>query len=110
MNNTSGVAPLDQRVLVKPDPVEERTKGGIILAAQTLEQQEYATVKGTLVAAGVNAWAEAKAARGFIPPLPGDRVMIAKYGGVVIDGDDGEKYRILNDEDVVAILETSHVA
>ena len=36
--------------------------------------------------------------------MPGDRVMIAKYGGVMIAGDDGQDYRIMNDADVVALL------
>jgi hypothetical protein len=32
MTNPSGIRPVDLRVLVKPDPVEEKTAGGIILA------------------------------------------------------------------------------
>jgi chaperonin GroES len=104
VDNTSGVEPLDMRVLVRPDPVEERTVGGIILPDQAIEQQKYATVKGTLIATGSNAWCEAKSARGFVAPVPGARVMIAKYGGVVLKGDDGEEYRMMNDEDVVGVL------
>ena len=104
MENTSGIAPLDMRVLVKPDPIVERTAGGIILADQTKDQQKFAQVKATLVAFGCNAWAEAKHAIGFQAPQAGDRVLIAKYGGVNVKGDDGEEYRILNDEDVTAVL------
>lgn len=102
--NTSGIEPLDVRVLVKPDPVEHVTRGGIILAETTIEQQKYATVKGTLVAVGVNAFAEARANPDFAAPSKGSRVMVAKYGGVQIKGDDGDDYRIMNDEDVVALL------
>ena len=102
--NTSGIEPLDVRVLVHPDPVEEVTKGGIILAPTITEKEKFATVKATLVAVGVNAFAEAKANPAFVSPQPGDRVMIAKYGGVNIKGDDGREYRLMNDEDCVAIL------
>lgn len=102
--NTSGVEPLDMRVLVKPDPTEKRTAGGIILPDQNVEQKEWAQIKGTLVAVGVNAWSEAKATRGFVPPEPGARILFSKYGGVAIDGDDGEKYRIMNDEDITGVL------
>lgn len=102
--NTSGVDPLDMRVLVLPDPVEEVTKGGIILADATKEQAKYATVKATLIAAGETAWAEAIAGGRFTPPQPGQRVMIAKYGGSVFKGDDGREYRIMNDEDVIGVL------
>lgn len=103
--NSSGINPLDVRVLVKPDKVEEKTKGGIILPDQHKEQQKWATVKGTLVAVGANAWAEAKVSNGFVPPLAGSRVLFAKYGGVNLEGTDGEEYRIMNDEDIVASLE-----
>lgn len=102
--NTSGIEPLDVRVLVRPDPVEERSKGGIILTPTTLEQEKYATVRATLVATGANAFAEASANPMFDSPQPGNRVMIAKFGGVNVKGADGEEYRIMNDVDVVAVL------
>jgi len=105
--NTSGIIPLDMRVLVKPDPVEEVTKGGIILPGSAVEQQKFATVKATLIAAGINAWAEAKRFDGFTPPQPGARVMVAKYGGVNTPGADGVEYRLMNDDDVVALLEVA---
>lgn len=105
MTNTSGVRPLDNRVLVKPDNVENKTAGGIYLPDDHTDKQQMAQIRATLVAAGVNAWAEAKVSPDFEAPAPGSRVLIAKYGGIVIDGDDGEKYRIMNDEDITAILE-----
>lgn len=104
MTNTSGVRPLDNRVLVKPDNVEKTTKGGIILI--DTEKEEMAQVRGTLIAAGVNAWAEAAAtSAAFEMPQPGTRVLIAKYGGIVIDGIDGEQYRIMNDLDIIGLIE-----
>jgi chaperonin GroES len=104
--NTSGIRPLDLRVLVLPDPVVEKSAGGIILPDQAKEKEKYATMKATLVAVGENAWEEAAArSNNFIKPVPGDRVLISKYGGVLLTGDDGKDYRILNDEDVTALLE-----
>ena len=108
IENTSGFVPLDVRVLVLPDPVEEKTAGGILLPDQHKEREKFATQKGTLVAAGANAWAEAGAGAGFIAPSPGTRVLIAKYGGVVIRGEDGEDYRIMNDEDIIGIMEATN--
>lgn len=103
--NTSGVRPLDVRVLVKPDPTEKRTAGGIILPDSHAEQKQWAQTKGTLIAVGVNAWQEAKATRGFEAPQPGARVMFAKFGGVEFEGEDGEKYKMLNDDDLTGVLE-----
>lgn len=102
--NSSGLEPLDQRVLVRPDPVEEKTSGGIILPDSVQEKKKYEVSKATLVAVGACAWSEAKATRGFVAPEPGARVMISKYGGVMIKGDDGEDYRLMNDEDVAAVM------
>lgn len=102
--NTSGREPLDQRVIVLPDPVEDKV-GSIYLPDQTKEQQKWAQAKGTLVAVGACVWSEAKATRGFVAPEPGARVMFAKYGGVTFKGDDEREYRIMNDEDVTAVLQ-----
>jgi chaperonin GroES len=102
--NTSGIAPLDLRVLVKPDSAERRTPGGIILPDETVEKDEWAMQKGTLVAVGTCAWAEAKADRGFEAPEPGDRVLIGKYSGTKVTGTDGEKYLMMNDADVLGVL------
>lgn len=101
--NTSGFEPLDLRVLVLPDAVEERTAGGIILPDQHKEREKYAMIRATIVAVGENAWEEA-ASRSpqFRKLIPGERVVIAKYGGITITGDDGKEYRLLNDEDVLA--------
>lgn len=104
--NTSGLRPLDLRVVVRPDTAEEKTAGGIILTGSEVEKNKYAMCKGTLIAVGENAWEEASArSAAFVKPIPGDRVMIAKYGGVMFKGPDGVDYRIMNDDDIVGKLE-----
>ena len=104
MVNTSGFVPLDLRVLVLPDPVEEKI-GSIIKPDSVREQDEWAQTRATLIAVGDNAWEEAKArAPGFSPPRPGDRILFGKYHGQRLDGVDGRKYIIMNDEDVIARL------
>lgn len=105
MQNSSGIKPLDQRVLAKPDSAERRTPGGIILPDETVEKDEWAMQKCTLIAVGACAWAEAKASRDFIAPEPGARVIVGKYAGSKLTGTDGEKYIVMNDEDVIGILE-----
>jgi len=104
--NNSGIIPLDLRVLVRPDSAETVTKGGIILPEPEVDKKKMAMMKGTLVAVGVNAWEEAaRRSPEFERPQAGDRVLIAKYGGVIVTGLDGEDYRLLNDEDVIGRLE-----
>lgn len=105
MINTSGFLPLDVRVLVKPDAVEEKTAGGIILPEKHVDEKKMAMLKGTLIAAGVNAWGEAARHSAFVTPKPGARVLIAKYGGIALTGEDGSDYRLMNDEDVIGLLQ-----
>lgn len=104
-HNTSGITPLDVRILVKPDVVEERTKGGIILADTTRDKSKYAATKAFLVAVGSNAFNEWGAdAR---KPQVGDRVLFAQYSGARQEGADGRDYVLMNDEDLLAVV-TDH--
>lgn len=108
--NSSGIIPMDKRVLVKPDSVETKTAGGIILPDSVNEKKAMAMMKGTVVAIGETAWFEAEHdARSygaeFARPAPGARVLIGKYSGVEVTGLDGESYRLMNDEDVIGRLE-----
>lgn len=106
--NTSGFIPLDKRILVLPDPVEEKV-GSIIVPDSVKEQKQWAQTKATLIAVGETAWSEAvhdaqRHGLTFDPPQPGDRVLYSKYEGTSFEGDDGRKYVIMNDEDLVARL------
>jgi len=103
--NPSGILPLDLRVLVLPDKAEAVTKGGIFLPETEVDKQKFAQCKATLIAVGINAFSEAKRNPDFTPPEPGARVLIAKYGGIMVKGKDGVEYRLMNDEDVTARLE-----
>lgn len=102
MSNPSGYRPVDLRILVKPDIADERSKGGVLIPQTTQEKQQYATVKGTLIAAGPNAFKEWGTGAQVDP---GARVIIAQYAGSNIVGADGEKYRLMNDADLVAVIE-----
>jgi chaperonin GroES len=102
MQNTSGLVPVDLRILVKPDPVEEVTKGGIILADTSKDRAKYAATKATVVAVGANAFREW--GDEALKPGPGDRVIFAQYTGAREKGADGDDYVVMNDADVLAVL------
>jgi co-chaperonin GroES (HSP10) len=97
--NPSGINPLDLRVLVKPDAVADKI-GSIFIPDQERERRGMAECRATLVAVGQNAFSEIVGPR----PEPGQRVLIAKYAGIVTKGDDGEEYRLCNDADICAVL------
>lgn len=100
--NPSGITPLDVKVLVKPDPVEEVTKGGIFIPDAAQDKAKYAGTKATLMAVGPNAFAEWGEGNG---PAPGARVLYAQYMGARQKGDDGEDYVVMNDADVICTIE-----
>lgn len=92
------IEPCGHRVVVKPDPIEEKTQSGIIVSVgEKKEREQAAQTTGVIVAVGPTAW------KAFDDGEPwaavGDRVTYAKYGGWPFDHD-GENFRLLNDEDI----------
>lgn len=107
--NASGILPLDHRVLVFRDPVEEKTAGGLYLPPSEMDKQKHATTNATVIAVGGLAWSEAKHdAKTFgvdaVFPEVGSRVKVGRYTGDNHKGVDGKEYTILNDTDVIALL------
>lgn len=102
MLNNSGITPVEYKVLVLPETVEEVTQGGIVLPSQTVDAEQTAEVRCTLVSVGGMAFDDWKDEH---KPAPGDRVMVAKYSGIICTGDDKKEYRLINDKDILAILE-----
>ena len=89
--------PLADRVLVK---VEEETKtmGGILLPDIAQKKSQ----KGVVVAVGSGKMTE-EGKRLPLEVKEGDEVLFAKYSGTEIE-DKGEKYLLLSERDILAIL------
>lgn len=107
MPNDSGLRPAEYNVVIRMDPTEERTAGGIILPTQKLERDELATDEGTLVAISPLAFGYADWPEDQPPPNVGDRVLFAQYSGRLWKRGD-TTYRILKDKDIVAVVEQPH--
>jgi len=96
------IKPVLHRILVKADPVETKTASGIIVATETeAKRYQAAADKGTVMALGSTVFKD----YGENPDLVvvGDRVYYAKYAGKEVI-EDGEKYILVNDEDILAII------
>ena len=87
------IKPLADRVLIKPAPAEEKTVGGIIIPDSAKEKP----LKGVIVAVGNGTKDEEMVVK------PGDTVLYGKYAGTELELD-GEKYLIMRQSDVLAIL------
>jgi chaperonin GroES len=91
------IKPLADRVVIKPEVAEEKTKGGIILPDTAKEKP----VIGTVIAAGPGKRGD----DGKIQPLEvkvGDKVLYGKYSGTEVTID-GEEYLIMRESDLFAI-------
>ncbi len=88
------IKPLADRVLINPTPAEEVTMSGIIIPDSAKEKP----LKGTVIAAGNGTKDEEMVIK------EGDTVLYGKYAGTEIEID-GEKYLIMRQSDVLAIVE-----
>ena len=97
--------PTGWRLLVLPFKMKEKTKGGIVLAEATLERQQVASQCGLVLAMGSQCYRDKER----YPEGPwckvNDWVMFARYAGSRIKIDGGE-IRLLNDDEVLAKLDS----
>ncbi len=92
------IQPLGDRVLVKQAEEKEQIKGGIIIPDAAKEKSQ----EGEVVAIGTGRLTNEGKRLPFEVKVV-DRVLISKYGGTEVTlGDD--KYVLLREEDIVAIL------
>ena len=99
------IVPTAHRVLVQLEPVEETTKGGIIISSSdTRKREQVAQETATVVKIGPTAFKD------FGDGTPwckeGDKVKIVRHSGNIIkDPDSDNMYSVINDEDIYAILQ-----
>ena len=97
--------PTGWRLLVLPFKMKEKTKGGVILAENTLERQQVASQVGLVLAMGPQCYKDKER----YPEGPWckekDWVMFARYAGSRIKIDGGEM-RLLNDDEVLATIDS----
>lgn len=95
--NLSGIKPVNQNVLIRPEEVEEKI-GSVYLPDAVQDRNQHAQTWGVIVSLCDDAFEEMTER-----PVPGTKVCFARYGGAIIDGMDGEKYRLLKDIDVTGV-------
>jgi chaperonin GroES len=93
MSKKLNVTPLHDRVIVKPAPAEEKTKGSIIIPDTAKEKPQ----RGTVVAAGPGKKDEP------VTVKVGDTVLYGKYSGTELQIE-GLDYLIMRESDILAIV------
>jgi chaperonin GroES len=95
---TINLTPLGDRVIIRPIPSEEKTKGGVILPETAKEKP----MKGEVVAVGKGRYTE----EGQLIEMEvkaGDTVLYGKYAGTEIKYE-GEEYLIAKQSEILAII------
>jgi chaperonin GroES len=90
------IEPLGDRVVVRPTPKEEVSKGGVILPDTVREKPQ----EGEIIAVGPGRLSE-EGTRIAMELKPGDKVIYAKYAGTELKLDD-EEVIILRESDILA--------
>ena len=122
MENKSGIFPCANHILVKPDVIPEKTKGGIIIAETDREKHKQLVAYGHIVALGPDCFihsvetterlidgqfrlVERKIVK-YAQPFAavGDRISFAIHSGRYYMGVDDEEYRMMNDTDITALV------
>jgi chaperonin GroES len=92
------IKPLADRVVIKPSPQEEKTKGGLIVPDTAKEKP----VVGEVVAVGPGKIADDGTK--IMPEVKvGDKVLYGKYSGTEVTVE-GEEYLIMREADIFAIV------
>ena len=97
--------PTGWRMLVLPFKMKNKTKGGVILAEDTMERQQVASQVGLVMAMGPQCYKDKER----YPEGPWckekDWIMFARYAGSRIKIEGGEM-RLLNDDEVLATIDS----
>ena len=96
--------PSGYRLLVLPFSPKEKTKGGILIAQESLDKLRIATNCGYVIKLGPLAYADKEKFATGPWCKKGDWVIFARYAGSRIQIDGGE-VRLLNDDEVLATIE-----
>lgn len=85
--------PINDRVVIKPAPAEEKTKGGIIIPDTAKEKPQ----RGEVIAVGPGKDGN------LMTVQVGDIVLYGKYAGQELNYD-GQEYLIMREDDILVIL------
>ena len=97
--------PMGWKVLVQPNQVKKKTKGGIFLPSTSQENEEYLTAHGRILAMGDLAYRDRDTGNSWKGDWPqiGARVTYGKYAGQKLTIN-GVKLLLLNDDEITSIL------
>jgi co-chaperonin GroES (HSP10) len=106
--NTSGVDPINRRIVILPDTAAGQTSGKVYITEEMQERMAMAAETGVLVAVAVDAWTRSADRTGPYTgrkPKVGERIMFERYAGQIHHGSDGRIYRAMDCDCVGGIVD-----
>ena len=103
MPNESGLEPVEYNIVVRMDPVEEKTSSGLYIPQSKVDRDELSADEGTIVAVSPHAFSYAEWGD-HSPPKVGDRILMAQFDGRIWKRG-GVTYRLIKDKSVIAVVE-----
>lgn len=113
MSSRVPVRPVGWRILVEPVEIKRQTAGGIVLAEEAVKAQEYLRYIGKVLEVGPLAYGDTKfrehpnrEAHSWCKA--GDHIAFGRHAGqeVVVNTADGrKKLRVINDDEVLAVID-----
>tara|TARA_R110002020_G_scaffold340908_1_gene555664 strand:- start:1541 stop:1930 length:390 start_codon:yes stop_codon:yes gene_type:complete len=96
--------PTGYKILIAMPEPDEKTEGGIIKSANTLELEEVGSVVGMVIKLGPDAYKDAKRFSSGPYCKAGDFILMRSYSGTrfLVRG---KEFRLINDDSVEAVVE-----
>ena len=95
--------PTGWRILVLPYKGQGKTKGGVILADETIEEGGYTTFTGLVLKGGPDAYKDETRFPNGPWCKKNDWIIFGRYAGSRF-GIEGGEVRILNDDEIIAVV------
>jgi len=95
--------PTGWRILVLPYKGQGKTKGGVILADETIEERGYTTVTGLVLKIGPDAYRDETRYPNGPWCKKNDWIIFGRYAGSRF-GIEGGEVRILNEDEIIAVV------
>lgn len=92
------------RIIVRPYIRPEKTSGGIILSNISRDEDQFHSLISQVISVGPLAYTDEKFCGGKAWCDVGDWVVIPRVTGTRIPSKDGETLRIINEDDICAIV------
>jgi len=95
--------PTGWRMLVLPYKGQGKTKGGVILTDETMQERGYTTVTGLILKMGTECYDNKERFPNGPWCKKGDWIIFGRYAGSRF-GIEGGEVRILNDDEIIAVV------